>query len=224
MTRFLNKDITIDHILNQISRFISAFFSPILIPTYSIVLALWITPLREINENVRMASALTVLLLTALAPTLYIASMTRLGHRESLDNTDRLGRVLPTVIFMICQLGAAFYLYKVYAPAWLVMILVTGGALALVFLIANCFMHISGHMTAMGGLCALLFYLAMNQIADISLIPWIAGMVALSGLVGTARLQLARHSVAEIGVGFFLGAITMYAMMNVHLFDQRVPT
>lgn len=223
MTGFLKTNITYESIMNRCAKFISAFFSPILIPTYSIVLALWVSPLRELNENIRMASAFTVLLLTALAPTLYIASMMRLGRRESSDYTGKWGRVFPGVIFLLCQLAAAYYLYKVYAPEWLVMILVAGAASVCVFLIANCFLLVSGHMTAMGGMCAMLYYLAMKEIADVNLLPWIIVTVLLAGLVGTARLQLSRHSALEVGLGFIIGAVTTYVVMNIHFFEQKLP-
>lgn len=209
--------------MNLFAKFISAFFSPILIPTYSIVLALWISPLRELGENVRMVSAFTVLLLTALAPTLYIASMMRLGHRMGPDQADKWERVFPGIIFMLCQLTAAYYLYKIYAPEWFVMILVAGAAAVLVFLIANCILLVSGHMTAMGGMCAMLYYLEMERITDVNLLPWLIVTIALAGLVGTARLQLNRHSVAEVGLGFLLGAVTTYVVMNIHFFEQKMP-
>lgn len=205
-------------------RYISAFFNPLIIPTYAIVVAMWITPLQRIPETTRIVASLTVLLLTAIPPLLSVAALGRYGKRESEAGklTRKISRI-PTVIFIICQLCAAFYLYSIYAPEWLVMILVAGGVASLTYLVVGCFISISGHLCGMGSFFAILYYLGINDISDIVATPWLVAVVLLSGLLATARLKLKRHTLSEVGLGYLAGVASTYIILNIHLFDSKLP-
>lgn len=204
------------------ARYVSAIFSPVIIPTYTIALALWITPLSHISENTRLMAALMVLVITALLPTAYIASMVRIGRRKSMDNATRTNRIVPCITFVICQLVAAYYLYYIYAPDWLVMILVAGAGSTLTFFVFNFFSYLSGHLCAMGGMTAVVFYLGRNELLDMAPTPWLIGVILLSGLIGSARIALDRHRFSEVSLGYIVGAVVTYIILNIHFFSTKV--
>lgn len=47
--------------LSRAARYVSAVFSPLLIPTYAVAMAMWITPLNTTPENVRFMACVLVL-------------------------------------------------------------------------------------------------------------------------------------------------------------------
>lgn len=203
--------------------YFSAFFSPLLMPTYCVTLAMWITPISSIAENTRIIASLTILVLTALAPFLYLAMMVKLRVRKSFDHASRWQRIAPGITFALCQLVGAYYLYMVYAPEWLFMVLVAGAVTTLVYIGLNFFILVSGHMCAMGTLFAFTFFLGKNDLSTVVITPWLIGILLIAGAVGSARLRMERHNALEVGSGFFAGMIVTYIMLNVHLFDSKIP-
>lgn len=203
------------------AKYVSAFFSPVLIPAYCVAVAMWITPLSQISENTRLVATLVVLAVTALLPSLSMAAFVRAGRRIGFDNATGHNRMVPAMLFIVGQVMAAFYLYYIYAPAWLSMILVAGAATTLVFLICNYFVYLSGHTTAIASLCAVVLYLGRNHISDITVTPWLMGFVLLAGLVGSARMALNRHTGVQIAAGYIVGFFVTYPVLNLHLFDAR---
>lgn len=198
------------------ARYISAFFSPLLIPTYCMAIAMWITPLSAINENTRLGATLMILVLTAVAPLTYILAMARLGRIHSVDMRERSQRIGPCLVNIVCLLAAAFYLYKSMAPEWLFMMMVAGAVNALVFFGINFFTLLSGHTTAMGALTAYVCYIGKCGLLDMPVTIWVIVIVLLSGLVGSARMALQRHKALDVGLGYVVGFLVTYLVMNIH--------
>lgn len=203
------------------ARMVSAFFSPLLIPTYCVALAMWLTPLSHLSENTRLLATIVVLAITALIPTACMAALIRTGHRPGFEYANRSSRLIPALMFAICQVAGAFYLYYSYAPEWLVMIPVAGACTTIAFVAANFFVYLSGHTMAMASLCAVLIYLGRTGLSEVPLTFWLIVVVLLSGLVGGARLELKRHSPREIIIGYILGFVVTYAALCVHILDPR---
>lgn len=201
--------------------FVSAFFSPLLIPTYCIALAMWITPLSHISENTRLLATIVILAMTALLPTACMAALVRTGRRPGFDHSTRQTRLVPAATFVVCMLLAAYYLYNIYAPAWLSMILVAGAATTVAFIVINLFIFVSGHACAISALCAVAMHLGRTGLSDVPMTPWLIAFVLIAGFVGSARLELRRHKFSEIAIGYAIGFIITILVLNLHLFDAR---
>ena len=201
---------------------LSGVFSPLIVPTYCIVLALWITPLSHLAERTRFFAAITVLIITALAPTACKAAMTLSLRNRDKDTLPLVVRLMPGICLILCQLLGAYYLYQIYAPEWLFQILVAGAVTTLTFIVSTRFIYASGHTCAMGAMCAVVFFLGRSGVTDVPVTLWIVVLLILSGLVGTAREIIARHKLWQTVVGFVLGAAVTYAIMSIHLFDAKI--
>lgn len=71
----------------------------------------------------------------------------------------------------------------------------------LVNLLVNFAWKISGHMAAMGGLCAVVFFLKINGLTAAPVTRLAITVVLLTGLVGTSRLGLNRHTPLQLLAG-----------------------
>jgi hypothetical protein len=70
-------------------------------------------------------------------------------------------------------------------------------------------------MIAIGGL--LMFFIALSIHFNINIIGSIALMFIISGAVATSRLHLKAHSLIELIIGFFIGAIPQLILLNYWL-------
>ncbi len=205
------------------ARIVSAVFSPILVPTYAMILALWLTDLSTLPESVRFGAATVVFLLTGIAPMVAILTLIKLGYVDEFDIPDRHQRYVPTVIMVLCFLGTAWYIYQAMAPVWLVMLFVAGAVSSLILLGMNTFTKVSGHSLAMGTLLGMMIYIGANGIADVWVTPWIVVVILLVGLVGSARLALYRHTPIQVALGLLTGTVVTYFIMGLELFHRLLP-
>lgn len=204
------------------AKFVSAFFFPLLIPTYTTALAMWITPLSAIDENKRLIVTFMILLITALAPLSYMLAMHRISRIKSPDAVSRPQRAIASTVFLICEFIGAYYLFSVKAPEWLIMFLIAGAGVTLVYLLLNIFSNTSGHMTGMGALTGSMIYLCKAELADVEMTSWIIAFIILSGLLGSARVAMSSKSYKNIVIGFIVGLFIAYIILNIPLLDPFV--
>lgn len=205
------------------SRYVSTAFMPLLIPTYAMVMSVWLTPLVHVDENVRLGATFMVLLLTALAPMSYLLTMMRMGRMNYQMLVLGLSRFVPCIVFVVCQMVTAFYLYRVKAPEWLVQFMGAGAVTTLVTYGIHKFTKISGHAAGMGALLALICFLARHGVLDVMPLPWIMGIVLVAGLVGSARLAFEKSFKGlPLLLGYLAGFVVVYAILSIHI-EALVP-
>lgn len=210
-----NRGVVDRHNVPAWARCVSAFFMPLLLPTYAIIVAMWLTPLTLIPEEKRLGATFMVLLLTAIAPMSYQLTVGRKKHLNFQGIILGLSRTGPCIIFIVCQIATAYYLFKVSAPAWLVMFMLAGAATTLVTYIFNFFVNISGHTSAIGYLIALLLYIGRNHYIIGYPEVWIMATVLLAGLVGSARMELKRCTIVPLSLGYLVGFFVTYGVMSL---------
>lgn len=192
--------------VNSAASVLSTIFSPLLMATYGVALAMVLSFLCFIPVVTRLTVILETFLATTTIPVIGIFILSRLKVVSDPRLNERTDRTWPYVIETICFLGLAIYLNHINAPAWLSLFLI-GGAIALVVLtIVNRWWKISGHATGMGGLCALIFYLMLSCNSIYSLQWEFLLAILLSGLVCASRIVLGRHTLLQVAAGFVNGA------------------
>lgn len=198
------------------AQIVSDVFSPLLVPTYAMALAMWITPLRVLPESGRLLATGFVALITAVVPFLAIMALIRLGHVSDRAITERAQRSVPYSVAVVCYAAASWTVNSFGAPMWLSMFF-AGAAVATAFaLVVNTVWKISAHATAVGGMAGMMAWFAAGGLADLGAMLWLSGVLALSGLVCTARLVLGRHTLAQVSAGFAAGAAICFGMMWIH--------
>lgn len=191
--------------INGVASALSIIFSPLLMATYGVALAMVLSFLCFIPTATKLTVILETFLATTAIPVIGIFILSRLKVISDPKLNERRDRTFPYLIETACFIGLAVYLNHINAPAWLSLFLI-GGAMALVVLtVVNRWWKISGHATGMGGLCALVFYLMLsgNSIYDLQWEFLVA--VLLAGLVCSSRVILGRHTLGQVTAGFFNG-------------------
>ena len=106
-------------IVEALARFISSMMSPLLMPTYGVFLALWVTVLCYIPFGTRLMVLIVVAGITCLLPMVFIALL----HNAKIIADKRLvnhrERWLPYIFTLACYVASVFYLRHVHSPAWM---------------------------------------------------------------------------------------------------------
>ncbi len=201
--------------LEKISRFVSALFSPLLVPTYGMILALWTTMLCYVPLQSRLIVIVITAIFTYLLPLLAILSLIKIGHVSGFSLTNRKERLYPYIIVLLCYLGCAFYLSQSQAPEWIIMFMMGAAVAALISCVVNIWWKISIHSAAIAGIVALLVYIAIEEMNVSNIFPIIACSVLIWGIVGTSRLILKRHTFWQVIAGGINGFLCVYLLSTL---------
>lgn len=205
-------------ILDEVAKFISTMLSPLLTPTYSTLMALSISPKLLDVTGVRFKLLLIIFALTCIFPMITITVLHNFKVIKDKRLTSRSERLIPYITGTIYYAVAVYYAVYTHEPTWLVMFFAGGATACLISTIVNCWWKISAHMAGMGGLVALLWQIDSMELEIISR-PWmvlyILIAIFLSGLLGTARMLLKRHTLPQVIAGFLNGLICVSLMMRL---------
>lgn len=153
---------------------------------------------------------LVVLFSTGILPMLTVAVLA-LNPRFDINMQNSRDRIIPLLFssafyylgYMLLNKMKAFPVFKIFMIASVLVIVV--------LLIISFKWKISSHMAALGALAGTFFALSfrsgVNPIGPIILV------VLVSGIVGSARLILQKHSLAQITAGYFSGFLILYLVI-----------
>ena len=186
--------------------------SPLLVPTYGVVLSLFLTVLSTVPAPVKWTVTGVCFAITCLVPLLAIIVLHRIGLVKDPGLNNRNERLIPYVVSALSYGACAAYLHTAHAPSWLWLFMAGAGVATVVCAAVNFRWKISAHLTAMGGLTAIAFRILDMHIAAPGVNFILAAMAAvlLSGLLGTARIYLGRHTLWQTLAGMANGFACVY--------------
>lgn len=196
--------------MHHVARFFSNLFTPLLMPSYGIFLALWVSILSYLPFGSRIAVLMVIFGITCILPVIFIAVLHSFKVIDDKRLVDRRERILPYVFMLICYTAASFYLNHVHAPSWVVAFMCGGTLTVAVSFIVNFWWKISGHLGGIGGVVAMLFRLHIDGLGAFELQPLICCAIVLSGVVATSRMILERHTFWQLAAGFANGFCCVY--------------
>ncbi|MDO4319058.1 MAG: hypothetical protein Q4C34_00645 [Bacteroidales bacterium] len=198
------------------AQIVSDVFSPLLIPTYGMAMAMWITPLRAVPESSRLIATLIVAAVTALVPLGAIMLLMKLGRVSDTAISNTRERLVPYSIAVVCYCAAAWVVRSIGAPWWLTMFFCGAAFATAVSLVITLVWKISAHSTAVGGLVGMMLWFTVSGLADVHAMIWLSMVIVLAGVVGTARLLLDRHTLAQVLAGLALGIACCFGAMCIY--------
>ena len=183
--------------LYRTASYVSAVFSPLLTPTYCMMVALWATPLNVLPEGTRLSSAAVVLGLTCFCAfgCPYCAGAPRQDSRHACTFPPSALYAVPSGCGMLlhCRHG-----YGKCPCSRVAERIFPWGIIGYACGIRHQFFwKISAHATAVGGLFAVLFYIAAAGLNEYYFMPWLTAGALIAGLTGTARLILGAHTLCR---------------------------
>lgn len=196
---------------SKLAKFISIIFHPVLIPTLGFLLlfnsGFYFSML---NWEAKRFILLVVLFSTGILPMLSVAILAlNPNFNISMDNSrDRIVPLLTSSVFyylgyMLLGRMKAFPVFKLFLLASVLVIVV--------LLFVSFKWKISNHMAALGGMAGTLFALSFRSGANP--LYAILAVVLISGLVGSARLVLNKHTIGQIIAGYALGFSVLYLVV-----------
>lgn len=206
--------------MDKFFRIVSTVFSPVIVPCYGLAIALCVTGLSVIPFGVRMTVIAMCALMLFIMPALAILALYRAKIISDPGLDTRNERTVPYCITAACYIICAYFLVRIGAPLWLVGI-IAGGLLAIVIdLLVNLRWKISGHLTGMGGLVAVVLFIAANHLNVMPMLAIAIAAIFLAGLVATARLALRRHTPLQVVAGTLCGFVSVWTGAFVGLLMQ----
>jgi len=193
----------------------SDVLSPLLLPTYAMTMAMWLTPLRVLPESTRLVATAAVAISTALLPALAIVLLMRLGVVSDRAISDRRQRRIPYTVAAVCYLGTAWMMLRFGAPGWLLMFFAGAALATTIDLAVSVAWKISAHTTGIGGLAGMTAWVALHSPAHPSAMIWLSVMMLLTGLVASARIELRRHTLGQVLAGAAVGLTAVFASMQL---------
>lgn len=185
----------------QLALLFSYLFHPSLMPMAGTFAMVYTLP-HYIPKNTIYVLLLSVFLSTYILPLLVSLVLLRLSIIPSLHLETSKSRRLPYLLAAAFYYFGAKFVLELPLPILFYSFLLGASVLLLVFFLLLSLMKLSAHMAGLGGIMALLTFMA--HVYQINLIWPMAATALAAGLVGTARLSLEAHTPAEVYVGFVL--------------------
>jgi hypothetical protein len=194
---------TTNKIISGTARIISILFHPLLIPTLGFLLlfnsGLYFTLIPVAMKKMVL---LVVLLSTCIFPALSIGFL-GLSSKFDLNMNKNTDRVLPLILSSIFYYSGYLVLRRLPIFPIYSFFLVASILVQIALLLISLGWKISSHSAAIGGLLG--GFIALSFLFQENPLLILIALVLISGMVGTSRLILVKHTNEQVYSGFLLG-------------------
>lgn len=205
----------LEKFFSGVAHFLSWALVPLLMPVYGLMLAFGLSVLELVPMGLRVRFTLITFGISFIIPVLLVLLLKFLGMIDDVGLNGRKERLIPYIITAICFGGTGWFMAMRGAPLWLCMFFAGGSLATLVNLCVNFKWKISAHAAAIAGVIALLVRLERNTIAQPELFVWLLITIGMTGLLGTARIWLGRHTVWQVLAGYVVGFCSVFFLMGI---------
>lgn len=192
------------------SNILSWILVPLLVPVYATILIMNLSLLSVLPFSTKLIFTLVVLLFTTVLPMILVIILKKLGYVDDLGLNGRKERLIPYIITILSFMGVAYFFHTKHAPLWMSLFYVGGALAGFINMIINFKWKISAHAAAMAGLVALLVIINGDGMPHPYMIWWISATILLSGMLGSARVWLGRHTVMQVICGYAVGFLSVF--------------
>ena len=191
------------------ARIVSMLFTPFYLPLMGLIILFTFSYLALLPVVYRLEIIAIVYLFTILLPTYIIHFYRKHQGWNLIEVGYRERRMVPYVISILCYLSCVWLLKSMNVFHFVSSILVAALLVQSVCAIINVWWKISTHTAAIGGVAGALF--AFSVIFVFNPVWWFCLVLVVAGIMGSARMILRQHSLAQVvagfGVGFFCASI-----------------
>lgn len=190
---------------------LSAIFSPFYLPVVGMLVLFLFSYLSMLPWSYKIMVLILVACFTILLPTALIRLYRKFNGWTLFQFVSKERRVIPYIISSLCYLGGIHLMNIVHIPHFMSTILFAALVIQIVCAVINLWWKISTHSAAIGGVIGAVMAFAI--VFDFNPIWWLCLLILLSGAVGTSRIILHQHTVAQVTVGSVLGAVIAFIVM-----------
>jgi membrane-associated phospholipid phosphatase len=187
------------------ARITSMVFTPFYLPTLGLMALFVFSYMNQMPWGYKFQLLTLVYLLTVVLPTLLIHfyrrhhgwSLIELGHKER--------RMVPYVISILCYFFCIYLMDYFHVPHFMGNIVGAALFIQIVCALINVWWKISTHTAAGGGVAGALF--VFGEFFGFNPVWWLSLVLILSGVLGTSRMILRQHTLAQVVAGFVVGLV-----------------
>lgn len=195
----------------RLAKIISIVFHPVLVPTLGMLLLLHSGfYFSMLSWEAKRFVLLVVFFTTCILPLLMV-SILAINPRFDISMSKSTDRVIPLLASAVFYYLGFILLGKMNIFPVFKLFMLASVLVLVALLIISFKWKISNHMAALGALAGVFFALSFRK--GLNPIYSILIVVLVSGLVGTARLALKKHSIWEVIAGYVLGFSILYVIV-----------
>lgn len=206
----------VEKFITIFSNLLSWILVPLLMPVFGLILAFGLSILDIVPMGMRVRFTFIIFGINFIIPVLTVGLLKVLGVVKDLGLNGRKERLLPYIVTAICMGCSAWFLAQRGAPVWLSMFYAGGALASLINLMVNFKWKISAHAAAIAGVIALLIRIEHFTVARPQLLMWLLITIGVTGLLGSARIWLGRHTVWQVLAGYAVGFCSVFFLTMIH--------
>lgn len=199
-----------NEMFTRLSNVISWVLVPMLVTVWATMMIFGLSSLDSVPSGAKTIFTLIVFGFTAVIPMGLVLLLKSMKVIDDIGLNGRKERFIPYLIMIASYFGTAVFFWVKGAPSWMWLFYVGGGVAAIINMFINFSWKISAHSTAMAGVVAMLLVINRDGLPHVDLTWWMVGTVVLTGLLGTARIWLGRHTLGQVMAGYAVGFASVY--------------
>ena len=187
------------------ARVLSMVFTPFYLPIIGLVVLFFFSYLSMFPWSYKFHVLLMTYLFTILLPTVLIHLYRRYQGWNLIELGRRERRMVPYVISILCYFTCIYVMERLHMPHFMGSIIIAALLVQIVCAITNIWWKISTHTAAIGGVGGALF--AFAEYLGFNPVWWLCLVFLVAGLLGTSRMILRQHNLAQVVTGFWVGFV-----------------
>ncbi len=191
------------------ARLLSFVFRPYYMPTVGFVALFTFTYLRVLPLFYKLTMVAMVYVFTVLLPRLCIYVYRKLNGWAPVQLRLRERRAIPYILFILSYIACLQLMFRLHMSRCMYGIIVSAMLIQTVCVVVNVWWKISMHSAGAGGIIGAL--LAYSELFMFNPVWWLCATILISGVVGTARMLLRQHSLAQVVAGTLVGVACGFA-------------
>ena len=180
-------------------------FTPFYLPTVGLICLFMFSYLSQMPWSYKFQLLTMVYLLTVVIPTVLIHFYRRHHGWSLIDLGQKERRAVPYVISILCYFLCIYLMEFLHIPHFMMSIVTAALFIQITCAMINVWWKISTHTAAIGGVAGGLFVFA--EFFGFNPVWWLSLTLILAGILGTSRMILRQHSLAQVVAGFLVGVV-----------------
>ncbi len=185
------------------ARVLSVISRPYYMPVVGFLALFTFTYLSLLPLFYKLLVLSMVWIFTIALPRLCVFVWRKLNGWVPMQLRLRERRAVPYVMFMLSYTACLHLMFRLHLPHYMCGILVAALLVQAVCIVVNIWWKISMHCAGAGAIIGAL--LAYSVLFVFNPVGWLCVLVLFSGAVGTARMLLRQHSLAQVVTGTLVG-------------------
>ena len=187
------------------ARVVSMVFTPFYLPIVGLMALFFLSYLSLMPTAYKLQVLTLVYFFTILLPTVLIHLYRKYNGWNLIEMGHREKRMVPDVISILCYFFCVYIMELLHIPHFMGTIVSAALAIQIVCALINVWWKISTHTSAIGGVAGALF--VFGELFGFNPVWWLCLVMILAGVMGTSRMILRQHSLAQVVAGFWVGVV-----------------